>query len=358
MRVKLKGINTVKKRLACGTVKTFYYHRATGTRLPGKPGSDEFIAAHIEASTIAPKDSGTVAALIRAYFSSLKFEKKRPTTQREYKRMATKLEREFGTMPMRALRSLKVRGVFLAYHESIGRDRPREADNRLSLLSAIFSYAASRGDIAENPIKSFERLYDGNRSEKIWLENDIERFMAGASLELQQALILALHTGQRYGDLVRLRWSDYDGEKIVLRQSKSARVVAITVSATLKRMLDGMVRRGPFILARADGRPWFTEKDDKALGKAWREHAKAAGIVDRHFNDLRGTAVTMLAEAGATVPEITAITGHTLKSANTILEKYLARTPALSRSAIVKFENAEATHFANQLQTKPGKGNA
>lgn len=39
------------------------------------------------------------------------------------------------------------------------------------------------------------------------------------------------------------------------------------------------------------------------------------------FNDLRGTAVTLLAEAGATVPQIASITGHTLESVTRILEK-------------------------------------
>jgi hypothetical protein len=71
----------------------------------------------------------------------------------------------------------------------------------------------------------------------------------------------------------------------------------------------------------------------------------------RHFNGLRGTAVMLLAEAGCTVPEIVSITGHTLQSATRILEKYLARTKAISDAAILKFENATATGFAKRLQT-------
>ena len=49
---------------------------------------------------------------------------------------------------------------------------------------------------------------------------------------------------------------------------------------------------------------------------------------------------------------IASITGHTLQSATRILEKYLARTAALSEAAILMFENASATAFANQLQTE------
>jgi hypothetical protein len=42
----------------------------------------------------------------------------------------------------------------------------------------------------------------------------------------------------------------------------------------------------------------------------------------------------MLAEAGCTLPEIVSITGHTLRRAQDILDKYLARTSKLAESAI------------------------
>ena len=193
---KLRGINTVRKRLASGEVKAYRYHRATGTELPGEPGSTEFVAAWLEAERGTPRDHGTVAALIRLYLLSLKFEKRRASTQREYRRMLTALEAEFGAMPIKALASPRVRKVFLDYQERIGREHPREADNRLSVLSAVFSYAASRGELRENPIKGFERLHSGDRREFVWTEGDIAKFMQGAPLELQQALILAIHTGQ------------------------------------------------------------------------------------------------------------------------------------------------------------------
>ncbi|MFN3825896.1 MAG: hypothetical protein ACK4RN_18160 [Pseudorhodobacter sp.] len=130
-------------------------------------------------------------------------------------------------------------------------------------------------------------------------------------------------------------------------------------------MLDATPRQCAYILARADGRPWFTEKDDKALAKAWRACMEDLGFYPRsfqdlskaekatflHFHDLRGTAVTMLGAAGVPVPQICAVTGHTLQSATRILEKYLARTAAMSRAAILAFENSPATAFANRLQT-------
>ena len=40
---------------------------------------------------------------------------------------------------------------------------------------------------------------------------------------------------------------------------------------------------------------------------------------DLHFHDLRGTAVTRLAEAECTLPEIASITGHSLREASSII---------------------------------------
>ena len=130
-----------------------------------------------------------------------------------------------------------------------------------------------------------------------------------------------------------------------------------------------MPRLGKNILTRTDGRPWFTDANDKALSKAWSAHMIVCGLRPQNyasltqqeksqflrFNDLRGTAVTLLAEAGCEVPQIASITGHTLQSATRILEKYMAMTPALSRAAIQAFESSPATAFANQLQTGPQK---
>lgn len=370
-KVTIKGVFPTYKTLADGSRRTYWYHRATGARLPGEKGSPEFLAAYLEAEKSPARDAGTVAALIREYTTGRKFthtkkgKPKSEATKREYLRMLTAIEARLGTLPIKALESPRVNAVFIDYHEEIAFDRPREADNRMTVLCAVFNEAKRRGQIARNPLDGFERAYTGDRSEIIWTEADIARFMASAPLPLQQALILAIHTGQRYGDLIRLRWSDFDGEVVRLVQSKTKAKVPVPASAALKRMLDAMPKQGPFILTRADGRPWHTERNDKELGKAWRRHMQAAGFYPKpfedlskeekqgflHFNDLRGTAVTLLTEAGCTIPQVCSITGHTLESANRILRHYLASTEAIAKAAILRFENAPETAFANRLQT-------
>src|SRR5215472_12513803 len=49
MRIKMKGINPVRTTLASGEYKIYYYHRATGIRLIGEPGSSEFLTSFAQA---------------------------------------------------------------------------------------------------------------------------------------------------------------------------------------------------------------------------------------------------------------------------------------------------------------------
>jgi integrase len=146
--------------------------------------------------------------------------------------------------------------------------------------------------------------------------------------------MLAMHTGQRQGDLRRLPWSGYDGKRITLKQGKGGKIVSVRCTAALRTVLDGMERRSPLVLTTPTGRAWTK----RYFNEHWNEAAVAAGIAELHFHDLRGTAITMLAEAGCTVPEIAAVTGHSLKHITHILEVYLSRTRQLADAAIVKLE--------------------
>ncbi len=70
----------------------------------------------------------------------------------------------------------------------------------------------------------------------------------------------------------------------------------------------------------------------------FRRIANIAGLSELQFLDLRRTAVVRLAEAGCTVPEIAAITGHQLDRTARILETYLPRNGTMAEAAIRKLE--------------------
>ena len=117
-------------------------------------------------------------------------------------------------------------------------------------------------------------------------------------------------------------------------------------------MLDSMPRTSLVILTTKTGRPF----KKRYFAELWERSTIDAGLSDLHFHDLRGTAITMLSEAGNTPQQIASVTGHSIRTVHTIIEKYLARTRHLSDAAILNFENSERTKFANQLQTGTGAG--
>src|SRR5262245_66137960 len=94
MRAKISRINTVRKRLADGSVRVYYYHRDTGLRLDGEPGSPEFIASYARAErNLADRHPDLCSGLIRDFLTSPEFEKNlQPSTQTEYRRILTAIE--------------------------------------------------------------------------------------------------------------------------------------------------------------------------------------------------------------------------------------------------------------------------
>ncbi len=347
-RVRLKGINKVRKKLADGRVATYYYHRASGKRIQGQPGTAEFIASYAEAAKKERPDRHDFSSLVTAFLESPEFSKLSAASQRAYRKYLDELRTEFGSMPIAALDDRRVRQEFFAWRDRRA-NTPRTADYAWSALRRLLSWAYDRGRISVNHAKSAGRLYDSNRADIIWLREHVDAFCNVAAPELRVALLLAVYTGQRQGDLLRLTWNQYDGEWITLRQGKSngKRLVQIPVHRSLKQVLDSLNRRAALILTTPTGRPWKSDH----FRHEWGEATAAAKLTGLHFHDLRGTAVTMLAEAGCTEAEIASITGHSNQAVHGILEKYTARTRELARSAIGKLENAARTDFANRLQT-------
>jgi integrase len=365
VKAKLKGINTVRKTLADGSIRKYYYHRTTGKQLPGKPGEPEFIAAYAAANAaFVQHHTGTLNKLIHQWTLSPRWTDAAPpqgkgyaeSTKKEWRRILKSVEAKFGSMPIGALEDPRVLQDFLKWRMKVATENgTREADNRLSVVSSLLTWAKEEaGELQANHLAGFKRIHSSDRSDKIWLPEHIDAFMRAAPVQMQRALILALHTGQRQGDLLRLSWSNYDGKFITLRQGKSGfkRQVEIPCTEALKRMLDGMDRTSPMILTASRGMPW----KKRNFAKRWEEVCTKAEIEDLHFHDLRGTAITMLSEAKCTPQMIATITGHKLKSVEEILDKYLKRTRHLAEAAITLFQNAKATAFANRLQTGPQKG--
>lgn len=341
MRVRLKGINSARKKLASGGTVTYWYAWKGGPRLAGKPGSPDFIASYNAAVALrkAPPQ-GVILSILQGYQASVEFQKLADRTQADYIKQIKKIEKEFGDLPLAALADRRTRGVFMEWRDRLALRSRRQADYSWVVLARVISWALGRGLVLANPCEKGGRIYDGSRADKVWTADDEAAFLRSAPKHLHLPLLLGLWTGQRQGDLLSLPWSAYDGEKIRLRQSKTGVRVAVPVGAPLKAALDATKKRSTIILVSSDKKPWTSG----GFGSSWRKACAKAGVVGVTFNDLRGTAVTRLALAGCTEAEIATLTGHKLRDVRSILDAhYLHRDPELAESAIRKLETRTKT---------------
>jgi integrase len=358
VRLRLKGINWVRRKLADGTIKEYpYLGRGRGAvPLEGGRDSEEarqrLVASYIQArKRYREREPNTLKGIITAYMLSPAFTTLRERTRASYQKIIRKIEDAFGDLPIAALNDPRVTKEFLDWRDSMA-TTPCQADYAWRVLMRIISWARGRTLTSYRPPERIERLYYADRSDLIWEDHHIARFMKVAPRPLQWALTMATETGLRQGDLVALPWSAYDPtpkeraplgwirtvpSKSITRRRPRGVPVSIPVTRRLRTLLDELwaARKGPIILTNSDGRPW---KNAASLSTRFGKTRDKAGIEGLDFHDLRGTAVTRLSEAGATPQEIRPITGHSIDSIHRIIERYCARTDALASNAIVKLE--------------------
>lgn len=339
MRVRLRGIHSATKKLADGSKRTYYYAWKGGPRLEGQPGSAEFVTAFNKAMAerSAPA-AGLFQELIALFRSSSEYKRIRPSTKRDYDRYLAMIETDWGNVPIRFIEDPSFRGKLKGWRDKMA-STPRKADLAWSVLGRVMSVAKDRGRIKENPAARGGRLYKADRVDSIWTDDAINLARAKLPKDLSDAMMLALWTGQRQGDLLTLPWSAIDGDFIRLKQSKGGRRVAVRVIAPLRALLDAIPEKGKLILTNSRGQPWTSS----GFRASWGKKLAEIGIADLTFHDLRGSAITRLAEAGCTEAEIASITGHSPATVSAMLDRhYLSRTDAISDSAGRKLEAAEA----------------
>jgi integrase len=255
-----------------------------------------------------------------------------PRTRRDYIKQIKRIEHDFGDFPIKALDDPRARSEFLDWRDQLAKTSLRQADYAYGTLARILSWAHNRGLIAKNPCAKGGKLYHGTRVNKIWDDEDVSRFLKAAPNYLHLAMLLAIYTGQRQGDLLRLPWSAYNGTEIKLRQRKTGQYVPIPVADALKAALDAAPRQSP-MLTNSEGKPW----SESGFQGAWGKATTRAGIRGLTFHDLHGTAVVTLARAGCNEVEIYSITGHKPGDVRAILTAhYLPRDAEVAGKAIAK----------------------
>ena len=123
---------------------------------------------------------------------------------------------------------------------------------------------------------------------------------------LRLVLELLLHTAQRRADVIRLGLQHIRGGVLSVRQQKTGKSLAIPVSPALAVVLDATPSQHLTFLVTDDGKPF----EAAAFTKWFRRCCDAVGLSGYSAHGLRKAACRRLAEAGCSVNEIAAISGH------------------------------------------------
>lgn len=342
MQVNLRGVNRVRVRARDGREVVYWYAWKGGPRLPGEPGSPEFMAAYQAAVSDrkARHVSQTLAGLCKLYRSKPEYQKLADNTKREWARWLDRIEAHpIGELTYSMLENPHVRADLIDWRDEYA-DRPRAADYAMQVLSRVLSVAVDRGILSRNAAASVTHLYESDRSDLIWEPQHIEAFTGKAPQHVTQALRLACLTGLRRSDLITLKWADIGTVALSRRTGKSGGKIIATVPLLpeTRNLLTEIGRKGADVrvLLTSHGKPW----SDGGLTHAVQGYAAKAGV-ERRLHDARGTFATRARLAGWSLSQIAAVMGWSEKKVETILARYVDQT-AIVRDMVEQLERNEA----------------
>lgn len=278
---RVKVGRTVRHVLKDGTVKVYTYGRHERKTLDRAPDST---AQLIEAYQRSPEWNALAGSTRDGYTTYL-----RPLFQ-------------LGHLPA----SSWTRREILTLRDAIATSRGNGAATAfIRAASAMFTWAVDREWIEHTPLTKMKALPGGHL--RAWTREEADTAETSLPVHLARVVILARYTGQRRGDLCTMGWSAYDGATIRLVQQKTGAPLVLPVHPLLKDHLNAWPRVALTILTDKKNRPWKPQ----GLSHAMPDALVRIGLPgDLNVHGLRKLAAAELADAGCSVHEIAAITGH------------------------------------------------
>jgi integrase len=190
------------------------------------------------------------------------------------------------------------------------------AAQQKTLLSNLWKFARGFEDFDGgdrlNPMKNgeIETPYVVKQEHLPWPEQVQDDFLAACDENLHVAFHLLICTGQRVSDVVKMRREHYDGTHFTLVQKKDRSKTPMKIKAPklLREVLTKVKKSNSsdHLLTHKWGRAYGAQ----SLALRIRETLRRAGHTEYTTHGLRKNAGIMLAENGASVPQIMAALGH------------------------------------------------
>ena len=189
---------------------------------------------------------------------------------------------------------------------------PGNANHALDLLTQIINFAIARGHLETNPARAVQRNPRRmptrflSREEVARLHRVLDGQTRKSSQEQADIIRLLLLTGCRRSEILRLRWSEVDRDRLVLADGKTGPRI-VPLNAPARRILERRPRgTSPFV---------FPSPRDPARPRSrnlafWSRALREAGIEDVRLHDLRHTHASHAVMNGMPVPVVSRLLGH------------------------------------------------
>lgn len=195
----------------------------------------------------------------------------------------------------------------------------------MSALSAVFNFALEQGLIDHHPMagKKVRKLKEGSGRDRVLTEGELDRLLvaAGSSEWPQLPLFIKflMMTGCRKSEAINLKWTEVDlpNKVALLRTTKNGNPRSLPLSTDLRSLLADASR----VRALGSEYVFYYQKDPKQQAKPdapfanarkvaglWRDRADQRSWVG--FHTMRHTFVTRLVQSGASIAQVSGITGH------------------------------------------------
>jgi integrase len=327
--------------------RLYGYYRRPGirTRIPGVPGSPQFLSAYADLHAAAeaktpsqpgpPVLPGSLRALWAAYRAGAAWTTLGARTKKEYAGLIEPLLQRWGDS---AVATMTPEWVQRRIDERSA--TPSKANHFLAVLRLLLNWAIPRGWMKVSPAAKVKRLKHKPQSHRRWTDAEITAMSGPDAGPVARAVIVGLCTGQRLGDVLRLPWGAYDGHSVtVAAQGKTGVRVKIPALPELQAELDAAARSAVVICTRPDGHAWKVDHFKHVFAAT---RTRLGLPADLHFHGLRHTAGVRLALAGCSAAEIAAVLGHkTLE----MVQLYIAQASQeqLAGAAITRLKKSRKT---------------
>ncbi|SER58543.1 tyrosine-type recombinase/integrase [Rhizobium sp. NFR03] len=288
-----------------------YYFRigkGSRTRLPD-PNNARFRAAYQAALAgtdieIRDRDApNTIAWLIARYMESAEWAGLQPATRKQrsniFFHVKEKSDGRGGKIGMKSY-SLITEKAVRAGMEDRGKT-PAAANNYLKSMSALCKWAVKNGHMKSNPAEGADRYKLKGDGFPAWEIEDVRAFCIKWPIGTKQrlAMELAMHTGLRRSDLVRIGRQHLRGSALSITTAKTSARITVELPQRVIDIIAATQTGDLHFLVTDYGKPFSVP----GFGNWFGEASRKAGL-EKNTHGLRKLAATMAANGGATAHEL------------------------------------------------------